>query len=228
MLLKKSLVAKIHNNTKCRDHFPWKQYLFCTKKPCCTLKYIFTPRLYLQGAFVTEAKVSTRVHWCSSGGRTAPACHSECGRLSGVGVGVQRHAAAAANAGGTKVSHKRECAPAPRRHVRCAAGAGEVLTKAGLRSPQQRPSRPCSCCWWSGWSSSGRTSCLHHTPAACCLLVAAACCPSDPSCPSLSSKSGPRSPESLPFPPLDSSSSAQNKNKVWMCLRQHRFVCWRC
>lgn len=44
-----------------------------------TTKYIFTQCLYLQEAFITEAKVSTRVQRRSSGVRTAPECRREYG-----------------------------------------------------------------------------------------------------------------------------------------------------
>lgn len=181
-------------------------------------KYIFTQCLYLQEAFITEAKVSTRVQRGSSGVRTAPECCREYGWRWGVGVRWRDAAAAAAaaeaNAGLTRLSQKKERACVLRRRVRC--GAGAVLTKPGLRSLQQCPSGPCSCRLRTGWSSSGRTSGLHRTPAAYCRLGSGAWRPSDSSYPFLSSKTGPHSPESLPFPPLDSSSSIQNENTVLM------------
>lgn len=200
-----SLVAKIHYT---------KRFLYNRIPVILQNTYLHSVCIYKKAWFIPEAMVSTQERWCSVRAvRTAPGC----GWLWGVGV---RWCAAGANVEETKSSHRQECASVLRRCVRGGSGAEEVVARPGPHAPLKAPSGFCSCCWWSGWSSAGRTSCLHHRPPGWGGLASVARWPPDPSSPSPSSKSGSHSPESLPFPPLDSSSSKREK-KALMCLRSH-------
>lgn len=202
------LVAKIHYT---------KRFLYNRVTIILQNTYLHCVCIYKKAWIIPEATASTRERWCSvRAGRTAPGC----GWLWGVGV---RWCAAGANVEETKSSHGQECASVLRRCVCGGSEAEEVVAKPGAHSPLKAPSGFCSCCWWTGWSSAGRTSCLHHRPPGWGGLVSAARWPPDPSSPSPSSKSGSHSPESLPFPPLDSSSSKRIKALMFAHQR-----CWKC
>lgn len=202
--------------------------IYCTKESRLynLKKYIYSLPLVASIALikiwikvpVTKARASTRGWWCAGGlpwTRTVPGCHS-WGRSPGWGRDWGWRVAAAgsgADSGGTEEQGW------PKGRATGRVGApGYQIERPGLH-PRCFPLSPCSCWRWSGWPSADRTSCRPGRFADRRGSVSAPPRPCDPSsAPSLPSGSAPRSPGSLPFPPLDSSCSK------WMMRNWHYFL----